>query len=195
MLFSGDFTPHVLAAAKTSSNTNISDATAGNLTIKDETGSVYVAGLTKTKVAENDNSFASLGLIKGDTLTLIGTRALDLEEQKMNVSGAYYVSHKSRVVVELFTLTVTGPKYGYLSAQIVPKDEEMYYLTGDISDVALQASVEDGATAPSIEEYLQSEIDAVIAELQLAPEAADMSLAQIIDLYLEEEGSSGTYDD
>ncbi len=70
----------------------------GNFYLQDESGRVYVYGLTKAPVAKNDQSFASLGLKAGDTVTLVGTRAQyassSVEDQKEQVGGpAYYVSH------------------------------------------------------------------------------------------------------
>lgn len=65
----------------------------GNITIQDETGSVYVYGLTKTKVDKNDNSFSSIGLSEGDIVTLVGTR--DEHNGEAQVGGpAYYISHE-----------------------------------------------------------------------------------------------------
>lgn len=65
----------------------------GNITIQDETGSVYVYGLTKTKVDKNDNSFSSIGLSEGDIVTLVGTR--DEHNAEAQVGGpAYYISHE-----------------------------------------------------------------------------------------------------
>lgn len=65
----------------------------GNITIQDETGSVYVYGLTKTKVDKNDNSFSSIGLSEGDIVTLVGTR--DEHNSEAQVGGpAYYISHE-----------------------------------------------------------------------------------------------------
>ena len=52
--------------------TEIKDTKYGNFTIKDETGSVYVYGLTEEKTADgsNDQSFKYLNLKVGDKLTL-----------------------------------------------------------------------------------------------------------------------------
>lgn len=73
--------------------TNIADSYWGNITIQDETGSVYVYGLTKTKVDKNDNSFSSIGLKEGDIVTLAGTR--DEYNDEAQVGGpAYYISHE-----------------------------------------------------------------------------------------------------
>ena len=71
---------------------NIANTTYGNFDLVDESGSIYVYGLTATQVASNDKSFASLGLKEGDTVTLIGTRAA--YNGAAQVGGpAYYVSH------------------------------------------------------------------------------------------------------
>ena len=71
---------------------NISSTEFGNFDLTDDTGTVYVYGLTATKATSNDKSFSSLGLREGDVLTLVGTRA----EYKgtAQVGGpAYYISH------------------------------------------------------------------------------------------------------
>lgn len=47
----------------------------GNFDLVDETGSVYVYGLTATKQSYNDKSFPTLGLKDGDKITIWGTRA------------------------------------------------------------------------------------------------------------------------
>ena len=68
----------------------------GNFDLEDATGKVYVYGLTKTDLgygAKNDNSFESLGIKAGDTVTIIGYRAN--YNDKIEVVNAYYVSHTS----------------------------------------------------------------------------------------------------
>lgn len=71
---------------------NLVNTTYGNFDLTDATGTVYVYGLTKTKVASNDKSFASIGLKEGDVVTLIGKRAS--YKGTAQVDGpAYYVSH------------------------------------------------------------------------------------------------------
>lgn len=70
----------------------------GNFYLEDETGYVYVYGLTKAPVAKNDKSFESLGLKAGDKVTIVGTRDRydnsKVEDQKDQVGGpAYYISH------------------------------------------------------------------------------------------------------
>lgn len=71
---------------------NLTNTTYGNFDLTDATGKVYVYGLTKTKVASNDKSFASIGLNEGDVVTLIGKRSS--YNGTPQVGGpAYYVSH------------------------------------------------------------------------------------------------------
>lgn len=71
---------------------NISSTAYGNFDLTDETGTVYVYGLTATKVSSNDKSFASLGLRGGDVLTLVGTRA-EYNGAAQVGGPAYYISH------------------------------------------------------------------------------------------------------
>ncbi len=72
--------------------TNLVNSTYGNFTLVDETGSVFVYGLTATQVASNDKSFKTLGIEAGDIVTLVGTRT---EHGGVPEVGgpAYYVSH------------------------------------------------------------------------------------------------------
>ena len=84
----------------------IKNTTYGNFYLEDETGYVYVYGLTKTQVSSNDRSFESIGLRAGDTVTLIGTRDqysnASVADQKEQVGGpAYYVGHVAAPYVEL----------------------------------------------------------------------------------------------
>ena len=79
--------------------TNLQAGNYGNFDLVDETGSVYVYGLTAAPVAKNDQSFPTLGLKEGDIVTLIGKRA----EYKgtAQVGGpAYYISHEAGAAVE-----------------------------------------------------------------------------------------------
>ena len=74
--------------------TNLQTGDYGNFDLVDETGSVYVYGLTVAPVAKNDKSFPKLGIKEGDKVTLIGKRA----EYKgtIQVGGpAYYISHEA----------------------------------------------------------------------------------------------------
>ena len=73
---------------------NLANTTYGNFDLMDETGSIYVYGLTATQVAKNDKSFESLGLKAGDVVTLIGTRA-EYNGTPQVGGPAYYVSHEA----------------------------------------------------------------------------------------------------
>jgi len=67
----------------------------GNFYVADETGMIYVYGLTKTKSETNDQTFSSLGLKAGDKLTFV---AKHTQYQTVHEAGgtipAYYESHK-----------------------------------------------------------------------------------------------------
>ncbi len=68
------------------------NTTYGNFDLVDETGSVYVYGLTATYIpagGANDKSFASLGLKEGDNITIRGYRGS--YNGKIEVMGAYFV--------------------------------------------------------------------------------------------------------
>ena len=72
------------------------NSTYGNFDLTDESGTVYVYGLTATNLgygATNDKSYASLGLKAGDKVTLIGFRGS--YGDKIEVMYSYYVSHES----------------------------------------------------------------------------------------------------
>lgn len=70
---------------------NITNTTYGNFDLVDETGSVYVYGLTATKKTSNDKSFASIGLVEGDIITIRGTRASYKGDPQVG-GPAYFVS-------------------------------------------------------------------------------------------------------
>lgn len=73
---------------------NLKNTEYGNFDLVDETGSVYVYGLTTEKTGSNDKSFSKLGLKEGDVLTLEGTRAA--YNGVAQVGGpAYYISHEA----------------------------------------------------------------------------------------------------
>jgi len=76
--------------------TNIANSTYGNFTIKDETGSVYIYGLTATKQDGNDKSFAGLGLQVNDIVTLATVRGEHNGEAQGggSTTPAYYISHE-----------------------------------------------------------------------------------------------------
>lgn len=75
--------------------TNIKNTDYGNITIKDETGSVYIHGLTATQQTKNDKSFSSLGLKVTDVVVLKTLRGeYNGEAQGGGDIPAYYISHE-----------------------------------------------------------------------------------------------------
>ena len=90
---------------------NIVNTTYGNFDLTDETGTVYVYGLTATQVSSNDKSFSTLGLRSGDVVTLIGTRDYYEAKSLDQVGGpAYYVGH---VAAPYFELTENSGSVAY----------------------------------------------------------------------------------
>lgn len=117
---------------------NIEASDYGNFTITDETGSIYVYGLTSEWRADgkNDQSFPELGLKAGDILTLAGTR--DEYKDEPQIGGpAYYISHKDGggedpdpdEPGDLVEVTIEE----FLAAQ--PGDGVWYQLTGEMYDI------------------------------------------------------------
>ena len=98
-----DFLAKPVAADKwyklTGKVANVKSDVYGNFDLVDETGSVYVYGLTIAPVAKNDKSFASIGVKEGDTVTLIGTRA-EYNGSAQVGGPAYYISHESDAAVD-----------------------------------------------------------------------------------------------
>ena len=81
---------------------NIVNTQYGNFDLVDETGTVYVYGLTQTKVASNNQSFSKIGLKEGDVVTMMGTRAV--YNTVAQVGGpAYYVSHVASATPPVIT--------------------------------------------------------------------------------------------
>ncbi len=117
---------------------NIEASDYGNFTITDETGSIYVYGLTSEWRADgkNDQSFPELGLKAGDILTLAGTR--DEYKDEPQIGGpAYYISHVDGggedpdpdEPGDLKVVTIAE----FLAAQ--PGDGVWYQLTGEVYDI------------------------------------------------------------
>ena len=112
------------------------NATYGNFDLTDDTGTVYVYGLTATELpygTKNDQSYASLNLAAGDKITIIGYRGS--YNDKIEVMYAYFVEKVS-----------SGggggeePDYSQAPAKTVAEflaaaDPETYYkLTGEVSN-------------------------------------------------------------
>ena len=73
---------------------NIASTQYGNFDLTDATGTVYIYGLTKTKVDNNNQSFASIGLVDGDQVTIHTCRAVfGTTPQGGGTPPAYYVDH------------------------------------------------------------------------------------------------------
>ncbi len=99
----------------------------GNFHLVDATGSVYVYGLTATKVEKNDKSFSTLGIQEGDIVTLIGTRAE--HNGTAQVGGpAYYVSHvgHTEATVTEFLAKETGDTWCKLTGTVANIKNETY---------------------------------------------------------------------
>lgn len=73
----------------------IKNTTYGNVTMQDETGSVYIHGITATRQNTNDKSFSSLGISVGDIL-VIKTLRNDFNGTPQGGGDipAYYISHE-----------------------------------------------------------------------------------------------------
>ena len=99
--------------------TDIKNSTYGNFILEDETGSIYVYGLTKDKLTSNDKSFSTLEIKVGDIVTIVGP----LTEYNGDIqfggqtTPAYYVSHTSPEYE--VTLEVEGQGQAELSANKV----------------------------------------------------------------------------
>ena len=119
--------------------TNLANTVYGNFTLVDDTGSVYVYGLTKEKVSgSNDQSFSSIGLKEGDIVTLKGTRGE--YNGSPQVSGpAYYVSHVPGVVDPSLPLKVSVEEF--LAAE---EGSTVYELTGKITKITTAYSEQYG---------------------------------------------------
>lgn len=70
---------------------NISSDYHGNFDLVDETGSVYVYGISSAKGAGDKNVLANLGIKAGDAITICGTRGE--YGSTVEVMNAYYISH------------------------------------------------------------------------------------------------------
>ncbi len=184
----------------------IADDEYGYFFLQDGEDIVYVYGLTKTKVAENDKSFAALELKVGDTLTLIGTRDNDEKaelDRRIRVGGpAYYVSHVAAVeppkpVEMTFDIKVSDEPDAdnYYYATVTPSDMERKYVAMGISQADLDCYVaEKVIPEPTVEAFIEA---AVLAPLRGMYEANKdtYTFAQVIDAFLTESGLNGIYED
>ena len=97
----------------------------GNFTIKDETGEVYIYGMTSKWVGSNDKSFSQLGLKVTDVVTLGTKRGLynGTPQGGGTPVPAYYISH---VPGEGVVVTPTAGSYVQVTAE--PSDWSGKYL-------------------------------------------------------------------
>lgn len=114
---------------------NLVNTSYGNFDLVDESGSVYVYGLTQGKQSSNNQSFSKLGLKEGDVLTLMGVRAQF--NNTAQVGGpAYYVSH----VVSCAAPTISCSEN---VVTIVAEEGATVYYTTDDSEPTTSAFVYD----------------------------------------------------
>lgn len=114
--------------------TNLQAGNYGNFDLVDETGTVYVYGLTQEKREDgkNDQSFPKLGLKDGDIVTLAGQRAE--HNGSPQVGGpAYYISHVAGVVeyVEVASIEdvfTTNEKYISVKGVVVAAGKVSYII-------------------------------------------------------------------
>ena len=112
---------------------NIKNTTYGNFDLVDETGTVYVYGLTATELgygASNDKSFANIGIKEGDKITLIGYRSS--YSGQIQVKSAYFVSKEDggdNPPVQVMSVTVA--QFNAASES----ETQKYQLTGTVSNI------------------------------------------------------------
>lgn len=112
---------------------SIANPTYGNITIEDETGDVYIYGLTATKVESNDQSFSSLGLEVNDVVTLVTLRGEhNGEPQGGGQTPAYYVTHEDGEAPQ-HPVPTKATVAEVLAAEVNP--DVWYEVTGTISDI------------------------------------------------------------
>lgn len=108
---------------------NLASEVYGNFNLVDETGEIYVYGLTATKQGSNDKSFSSLNLKEGDILTLYGTRSS--YNGNPQVGGpAYYVSHVAGAVDPAAPVKATAAEIN-----AAEDGSTKYQLTGYVSSI------------------------------------------------------------
>ena len=135
--------------------TDIADQTYGNITIADNTGKVYIYGLTATQQnSSNDKSFSTLGLAKGDVVTLATKR----DEYNGDVQGggtktpAYYISHTEGLYVSQTSASISGN--GGSAVILVmggvtwtaTSDNDVFKLSQEVGSVTVTAGVNETDT-------------------------------------------------
>lgn len=111
--------------------------TYGNFDLKDETGTVYVYGLTATYQPDgkNDKSYKSLGLKAGDNITIRGYRGSytnDNGTKKDEVMGAFFVKKNSSGSETGGDAENTKETALTVSAAIAKQDQSIMWVKGYI---------------------------------------------------------------
>ena len=105
----------------------------GNFDLTDDTGTVYVYGLTATKVDKNDQSFASLGIKEGDEITIITLRAAYNGDPQAGGTPPAYLkggnSNPGGETTDAKKVTVAE----FLAAEV--STTQWYELTGKVSNI------------------------------------------------------------
>ena len=156
--------------------TNIKSKVYGNLTIQDETGEVYVHGLTAKELPygeKNDMSFESLGLKQGDILTLRGVRSS--YNGIIQVAGpAYYVSHKVGEKYETPIETVSFEEFRY---GIQVSNSRLYRVEGILMEVTNSTYgnlyISEDGTFDNYDEWIS------VYGLKAGPYASNKSFAEL----------------
>lgn len=158
------------------------DTEYGSFDITDETGSVYVYGLTSTPILgqSNDKSFLETGYAEGDELTIVGTRG-DYKGKAEVMGPAYPVRFKGGPSVTTLdavlgsgntSVTITG-EYEYTGKGEVTETGVAYRKVGDEEYTEVKASGIDkkinvtvtGLSAETLYEYhAYAKADGIIGE-------------------------------
>ena len=146
----------------------------GNFNLVNGDDKILVYGLTATKVASNDKSFASLNLVEGDKITIWGTRGAfngkaqvsgpayfveKVEESQPQVINAVWsidgVTLEDGAVIEKFPgITVTFSGVDHLGRKVDGAEvTKVYPLISTVE--TFFAVAEDGTTTPVVSEEME----------------------------------------
>ena len=155
---------------------NISNSTYGNFDLTDETGTVYVYGLTATKVSSNDQSFSSLGLREGDVVTLHGTRDYYEKDQMNQVGGpAYYISHVAAPYCDVAPASLSvNSEAG--STQFTVSSNESWTITSSNSAYTVSPAFGEGDATIEVSYPANSGADAVEVIFTVKSESSEKTV-------------------
>ena len=142
--------------------TNIASETFGNLTLKDDSGEVYIYGVSSKFSASNDKLFSTLGITLGDNLTIAVQRG-SYNNNPQGVNG-FYISHTEGELDlgEEFAFTkVSGEVTDWTGSYLIMMPDGKAHATVSGKDLAATSDV-------------LTETDGVIK----APEAFAVSIAK-----------------